>query len=490
LTRANNHGIYVQIVIDRVPENAYYNNLFNNGYSYVVGSINREYLVSGAITAKKTYIGQLIQSIKNYDPNLLSTVFGYEIKNEVHSTTDYGPFNLTSGWYLMGNGNEYNMAAAASRQACQDDNIKNWANKCVSAVKEKDPNAMVCCSVFSFDAVGKNGYAGAGLLPISMTDKRWPARPSVLVTTNLDYIDMHSYLPKSWSTSLASSEWASINKTLKPFTSGEFGAARSTYYPGDIFSAASGLYNYREYILDSGFRGALLFTWDTYSHIRWTAMEEGGVINERLKPEQWSNWQFNQNAFTQFWYSGQGVSDFNTTNGNLVFNLNATDSCIYSPLTRLDANKYRYFKIKIKNQTASTEAQLFWINKTDTAWDEIKSVSFNIVPNSSDFKTYLIDLYSNPNWSGMVKQLRFDPVNNSVSSGHYEIDYAKMITDDAIIYSDINEDNTVDFGDFSILAQGWQQDFNDWPHGDLNNDLSVNNNDIEKFVSEWLQKVE
>ncbi|MEN6385761.1 MAG: hypothetical protein ABFD79_11270, partial [Phycisphaerales bacterium] len=163
------------------------------------------------------------------------------------------------------------------------------------------------------------------------------------------------------------------------------------------------------------------------------------------------------------------------------------DSYIYSPLTRFDAGKCRYFKIKLKNQTAGTEAQLFWITKTDTGWNEVKSLKFSIISNSNDFKTYLVDLYSNPNWSGIVKQLRFDPTNNSVSSGHYEIDFAEVIENDGIIYSDINEDNAVDFIDFSIIAQGWQQDFNDWLHGDLNNDLSVNNEDIEKFAYEWLQ---
>jgi len=492
LTRANKHGIYVQIVTDATPTNTYYSSLVSSGYSYVTGSINREYLVSSAITAKKTYLGRLVQAIITYDPNLLSTVFSYELKNELHSTTAYGPFNLTSGWYTMGNGNEYDMSSATSRQACQDDNIKNWANKCVAAIKEKDPNAMVCCSVFPFDAVGKNGYAGAGLLPLTLTstDKRWPARPVLLVQTNLDYVDIHSYLPKSWSTGLSSSEWSSIDKTLKPFTCGEFGAERASYYTDDIFSAAAGLYKYREYILDSGFCGALLFTWDTYSHIRWTAMEDGAIINERLKPNEWSNWQFDQNDFTQFWTSGQSVSDFNTSGGSLIFNISGSDSYIYSPLTRLDPNEYRYLKIRLKNQTATTKAQLFWITKTDTVWNETKSITFNIVSNSDEFKTYLIDFYSNANWSGLVKQLRFDPVSNSVSSGQYEIDFVQAIKDDTIINSDINDDGTVDFKDFSIIAQSWMNQSVGWSQGDLNNDLIVDYKDIEKFATEWLQKME
>jgi len=213
------------------------------------------------------------------------------------------------------------------------------------------------------------------------------------------------------------------------------------------------------------------------------------IINERLKPKQWSNWQFIQNDFTQFWYSGHSIPIFNTSNGKLVFNINGNDSYIYSPLTRLDTDKYRYFKIKLKNQTAGTNAQLFWITKTDTVWNETKSVTFSIVPNSDEFKTYLIDLYNIPNRSGLVKQLRFDPANNSVSSGQYEIDFITFIQNDEILYSDINEDNTVDSKDFSIIAQNWKQNFKNWLQGDLNNDLSVDNEDVETFKSEWLQEI-
>jgi hypothetical protein len=489
LTRANSHGIYVQIVTDRTPTNAYYSNQVNAGYSCVTGSTNREYLVSGAVTAKKTYLGTLVQAIIDHDPNLLSTVFGYELKNELNSTTDSKPFSYTSGWYTMGNGIDYNMGDAASRQACQNDNIKNWANQSVSAIKAKDPDAMVCISVFTLYAVGKTGMTG--LLPITTSDKRWPALPSLLLQTNIDYIDIHSYKPNGWNTSMASAGWpSSLDKTLKPFTCGEFGALRTSY--GPVTNAASVLYSYRENILDSGFRGALLFTWDTETHTRWTAMEAGAIINERLKPEEWSNWQFAQDGFMQFWDPNHSVSGCTTSGGNLIFDINGSDSYIYSPLTRLDSDKYRYLKIKVKNQTSGTQAQVFWTTKTDATWNDTKSVTFNIVPNCNGFKTYLVDLYDSPNWSGLVNQLRFDPANNSVTSGHCEIDFVEAIKDGAIIYPDINDDNTVDFKDFSILAQSWmsQSITASWSEGDLNNDLIVNNEDIMRFASEWLKEAD
>ncbi|MEN6386887.1 MAG: hypothetical protein ABFD79_17035 [Phycisphaerales bacterium] len=300
LTRANRHNIYVQIVLDATPKNSFYDNLVNTGDSDVTGEVNREYMTAGAVKAKEIYLKEIVQSIINYDPNLLSTIFGYEVRNEIRSVSDEGPFNKDSGWVLTGNNKKYDMGSAISRQACQDDNIKNWANKCVAVVKEKDPDAMVCCSIFSFYCASqKYGLAGKGLLPLNLPGS-WPVLPSTLLQTDFDYIDMHSYIPEDWDVTLESSQWSSLDKTLKPFMCGEFGALR-TVYP-DVFAAADALYNYRKIILDSGFQGALLFTWDTYVHTRWTAMEDGGVVNERLSPKnEWLNWQVDKNWYLQFW---------------------------------------------------------------------------------------------------------------------------------------------------------------------------------------------
>ncbi|HRS72865.1 MAG TPA: hypothetical protein P5175_13580, partial [Anaerohalosphaeraceae bacterium] len=253
-----------------------------------------------------------------------------------------------------------------------------------------------------------------------------PALPGVLVQSEIDFVDMHGYLPyDNWNTILSSSLWSSIDKKLKPFTCGEFGALRTSY--ANVYSAADALYNFRETILDSGFHGGLLFTWDTYSHTRWTMMEDGAIINERLKPEQWSNWQFNTDSFTQFWYAGQGVSNFDARFGSLLFDITGSDPYIYSPLTRLDTERYRYFKLRLKNQSSGTKAQIFWTTKTASTWTETRSITFDIAPNSSTFKTYVIDLQSNANWSGVAKQFRFDPVENAITSGSYEIDFVEII---------------------------------------------------------------
>ena len=108
-----------------------------------------------------------------------------------------------------------------------------------------------------------------------------------MLKTKIDFIDIHNYYPWNWMDGLKSSGWESLDKSSKPFFAGEFGAHRTAF--SDVNDAAQALYDYRQDILGSGFQGALLFTWDETKHTRWTMEEQGGVIKEKLKPEniQW-----------------------------------------------------------------------------------------------------------------------------------------------------------------------------------------------------------
>ena len=286
LEKANENNIYVYLAIDRFPQNEYYLKMANGGYPQIEGATNREYMVPGAIEAKEIYIDKIMETIKGHNPDLLSTILAFEIRNELHSTTAYGPFNKTEGIVETAAGS-YNMADPASRQACQDDNVTLFLNRCVDRIKSHDPDALTTSSVFTFDPVRKTGMAGAGLLPVNCKDKRWPVRPEVLLKTKIDFVDIHNYYPWDWKSGLKSIGWESLDKSSKPFFAGEFGAHRTAFPNAE--DAAQALYDYRQDILDSGFQGALLFTWDETKHTRWTMEEQGGAIKRKLSPDNMKN---------------------------------------------------------------------------------------------------------------------------------------------------------------------------------------------------------
>ncbi len=281
LERARNHSLHVQLVLDGYPWTTYYRNIGLTDLPDIEGN-NRENMTPGSIAAKTDYLQRVVQAVK--DAGLASTVFSYEISNEPCCWTDVKPFSATNGIFETAAGT-YDMSCAASRQACADDNLilalSTWRN----AVKNIDPDALVSVGLFSYAAVGKAGMATNGLLPLGTSDVRWPGRMKDVVSVT-DFGDLHMYIQSTGTTvpqHLESQEWSQIpDKNTKPFIAGEFGAHRSAYSSDD--AAAQALLDWRQDMLDAGFAGASLFTWDTTNHTRWTATEETGAVNNALKP--------------------------------------------------------------------------------------------------------------------------------------------------------------------------------------------------------------
>ena len=281
LERARNHNLHVQVVLDGWPWTTYYRDIALTDLPDIEGN-NRENMTPGSIAAKVNYLERVVLAVK--DAGLGTTVFSYEISNEPCSWTDAKPFSVTNGIFETAAGT-YDMSSAASRQACADDNLTLALSTWRDAVKGIDPDALVNVGIFSYAAVGKAGMATNGLLPLGTSDVRWPGRMKDVVSVT-DFGDLHMYIQSTGTTvaqHMESQEWSLIpNKNTKPFISGEFGAHR-TAYPDDT-AAAAALFDWRQDMLDAGFSGAELFTWDTLNHTRWTAIEGSEAVNDALKP--------------------------------------------------------------------------------------------------------------------------------------------------------------------------------------------------------------
>ena len=280
---ANTYGLYVHLVIDREPDKTFYRSMVAEGYPDVEGFHHREYMTSGSIKAKEIYIRELIDNIRRRSPELLSTIFAYEIRNEIHSNTRHAPFNRTSGSVKTASG-VYDMGDPHARLACQEDNVMLFLSRTTTALKQADPMALATASVFGFLPVGKAGMEGHGLLPTDFKETRWPIRPAALAASPIDFVCFNSYLPNPWDKALESSGIDGRLLRQKPFVCTEFGAHRQGI--NDAGEAADSLLQYRRAILKSGFQGAYLFTWDTTRHTRWTMMEKDAVIFERLRNDE------------------------------------------------------------------------------------------------------------------------------------------------------------------------------------------------------------
>lgn len=288
VARARAKKVYVIPVFPFIPQNAQYVNLAIANQLPNVENLNAYYLSPGFITAKAAYLRDFITALRGYDNGtLLSTIFAYELENEVFLLGNAKPFSMASGSVLTADGLRYDMAQPAARQQAADANVVNWANQLAATVRAADPLTMVSASVFTYAAVGLSGPNG--LAPDARADKWFPARPITLrLYSTLDYTDLHLYplgsayqgvtLPAGLAADLQSSEFPSMNKTSRPLFMGEFGAFKSKY--PSIIDAALAMGTFRDAAYAQGFAGSLFWTWNNLNQTElWHGAEQGGAIN-------------------------------------------------------------------------------------------------------------------------------------------------------------------------------------------------------------------
>lgn len=136
-------------------------------------------------------------------------------------------------------------------------------------------------------------------------------------------------------------------------------------------------------------------------------------------------WRFN--AGTESWIDGNDIVNFGYLNeGKISGNIVGVDPFIMSPVPlNVDISVTKRIKIKLKNNTNSSMAQLYFTTASDQTMNETKHKNFAIVPNS-DYLEYTVDLSDLPSWNGTLRQLRIDP-SVGVSSGSFEIDEILII---------------------------------------------------------------
>lgn len=282
LSRARFHNLHVIITREWVPSN-YFSIVRSMPPTTGAeeGGVNTMMLSNRWIIAYKTYLSDTIAYIKNNHPELLPTVFVWDLWNEGIFVSNIEPFSLTTGSFNAVEGGTYNLADSSSRQLLADNSAKYWANQMAAAIKDNDPEALTEVSLFTPKGAGKDGFDGVAPHP----DPRSPFRPSALYESNVDLIDIHQYpLGPTYNLSqdLASAEINLLGRE-KPRTVSEFGALKN-FYP-TLTEAATTLHNHLAANCEFGFRGGIAWTWDTTELTAyWTVLAGNEDINQALAP--------------------------------------------------------------------------------------------------------------------------------------------------------------------------------------------------------------
>lgn len=122
------------------------------------------------------------------------------------------------------------------------------------------------------------------------------------------------------------------------------------------------------------------------------------------------SWRFDSDGDTEGWHADNQLASFNTLAGDLSMESTGDDPYMISPPVTVPADEYNRLGIRMKVSTGgSTTGQLFFVTDADSEWDESKSLVFNVT-GDSEYHEYELDISTVAGWTGVITQLRLDPV--------------------------------------------------------------------------------
>lgn len=145
----------------------------------------------------------------------------------------------------------------------------------------------------------------------------------------------------------------------------------------------------------------------------------------------------------------------NFSNGILSLTITGADPFMHSPDNlNVLAVTHRQIKIRMKNNTAATSGTIYFITNNNTNFSEDKRVEFPVIANDAVFTEYTLEMNMNAQWTGTIKQIRFDPLGTA-TSGTVDLDYIKIIgsvcTQQSIIFNKIDK-KLISDGPFELKA--------------------------------------
>ena len=264
LRLATKHKIYVVPILDLAPANAKYKYFIKKEMKNADKNItdhNSDILLQGFIDARKEAAKDTVRFVKEADPNLLNTILGWSLANEVILLSAAGPFNLEEGTVKVANGKTYDMSDFDSRQKCADESFLYWANQLTDAIHEIDPKGLVTIGMWTSDAHERLPING---IKISKNiDTRFPPRPSVFASgkSKIDFLDIHVY---PWANKFLinpeAHELKEISKFGLPVIVGEYGVF--THQATNNIDGAEKVVDLRKKCYDIGYAGALHWVWN------------------------------------------------------------------------------------------------------------------------------------------------------------------------------------------------------------------------------------
>jgi len=199
------------------------------------------------------------------------------------------------------------------------------------------------------------------------------------------------------------------------------------------------------------------------------------------RPPPLPHWHFQKDR--QHWVYLNTTDSGYPIAGKLHVNLSSGDPGMMCNAKVWNAADVPQLYIRAKYSAANAYGQMFWQNLTDGGFGD-KSMYLSLIPDGQ-YHTYAVDLSLSPLYTGVIKQLRFDPVQTGAAGEYADIEYISAYP----FPGDLNRDETVDFSDFAAFASHWRQDRAAGFVGDLDGDRKVGWEDLSIFTTYWLKNI-
>lgn len=301
LQRARRYGLYVlpNLCDGELPLNQHYLDLVTGLDETVRQELiaaglqhNVLYLSAGGVAAKRQYLHDFLEGLRQRDPGCLATLLALELRNELFLRGDQWPFTLDQGSIVAADGRTYDMADNDQRQRLYEDGLTHYHTQMVQAAKAVDPDLLVCQGFYTPRIVGKDAVTHYGVRQQGHPNPSFPPPATVVGRAPLDFLDIHIYhvnpgedLAEAYrldmaTTGLGTPAWEAMLRD-KPFILGEFGSFK--FMAGTFEQAAADMLQTRDLALADGAQGHAVWTYDTFEQRSlWHAAEGGAALLDPL----------------------------------------------------------------------------------------------------------------------------------------------------------------------------------------------------------------
>jgi hypothetical protein len=137
------------------------------------------------------------------------------------------------------------------------------------------------------------------------------------------------------------------------------------------------------------------------------------------QPDKLPNYVFEEDR--QGWSYKSGLYDTGfPINGYVRVLTVSSDPYMLGPETLWQASAAPRVYVRARYNTTNTSAKFYWSKFSSPGFTDANSKSFTII-SDGQFHTYEVDLSSDSDYSGAIKQLRFDPVSSGGSGQYVDI---------------------------------------------------------------------